>query len=157
MLKAQGWYNKNGSFSVDQIDAEIARLQRLLLSFDVMSKATVEAATPTYPMSGAQDVVATDRNEDALRTAIANVYKDRAALNTDTATKRANPANANAAPNQSLVDALAASEKKLREVTRNNREYNAEVARHNIATLQDTGNKQSLKSVSIIVSTDNFC
>lgn len=75
--KVQGWFAENGNYSIDQIDAEILRLQNLLLSYQTLGTLT-STQPPEYPISGGDT---TPPVVQSLSTAFTNIYTTEAALN----------------------------------------------------------------------------
>ena len=52
-LKAEGWYDRNGKYTLGQIDAEIARLEGLLSSYHDLDQAIKGGKERKYPVQGA--------------------------------------------------------------------------------------------------------
>lgn len=75
--KVEGWFAKNGNYSVDQINAEILRLQNLLLSYQTLSTLT-STNPPTYPITGGDT---TPPVVNSLSTAFSHLYAAEATLN----------------------------------------------------------------------------
>ena len=70
-LKAEGWYKRNGRYTLAQLDSEIARLQNLLESYELVSTMIVAkdekgklVKSNTYPIKGA---TAPTSNRDELK------------------------------------------------------------------------------------------
>ena len=92
--KADGWYRRNGEFSLEQVEAEIDRLGRLLLSYKAMSAAMGFTVTETDDniTLGAQDANSvkypvapgtkpdTAANDVTLQAAYTDLYTKQAAL-----------------------------------------------------------------------------
>ena len=73
-LKAEGWYARNGRYTIGQIDAEIARLEGLLASYKKMEEAVKGGKDRKYPVQKAQEpskkVDETQRDVDSALTAL---------------------------------------------------------------------------------------
>lgn len=54
--KQEGWFKRNGEYTVEQLDAEIRRLERLQTSYEVLKSVTTDATPPTFPISKPDDV-----------------------------------------------------------------------------------------------------
>ena len=94
-LKAQNWYERNGTYSVGQLNAEVDRLERLSLSYKAV-KVMTTADPATYPLDGLTDTDAPAPTVDAAKTTLsgkmADLYKARAQLATAVLKKQKTPA-----------------------------------------------------------------
>lgn len=147
MHRAQGWYQKNGSYSVDQLNAEISRLQRLSTSFEALSDSTVNATSGAvkYPIaiSGTSTISGEHRDDAAVKAALVDVYAKQGELNKNVSDQRFSNSAADATKEANLKAAMAT----LRQRVAANKEYHAQLAKNSVATLDGT-NKQHLQDVS---------
>jgi hypothetical protein len=79
--KADGYYTKNGAFSLDQVNAEISRLQKLKISLQVM-QTEMQQVPPKYPKANPTEPTPTlaDSNT-ALGAAYQALYDAQGVLN----------------------------------------------------------------------------
>ncbi|KAI0534790.1 hypothetical protein GGR58DRAFT_504965 [Xylaria digitata] len=84
--KARDWFKRNGTYSLEQVEAEIARLNQLKLSYQAM-RATINAQPPQFPIytPGENKPGSTDENGDgnidsSLSTAFEKLYAAEGAL-----------------------------------------------------------------------------
>ena len=85
--KQLGWFKRNGNYSLEQIDAEIERLQRLKISYDVLNDLTL-SATSTYPVSDSTKAKPTT-TETTADTDLSNKFKALYNAEAELATKDA--------------------------------------------------------------------
>lgn len=80
--KQEDWFKKNGAFSIDQINAEIDRLQRLQTSYEVLESVTSGAATaPSFPIASPEAPATTPADaESALKAKYLALYNAEAAV-----------------------------------------------------------------------------
>jgi hypothetical protein len=82
-LKAKGWYDRNGSYTLAQLDSEIARLESLLASYT--SAGTLinrEGGGPaTYPVAGAEKpTIDPNSTQQTVQDKLSALYKAQASL-----------------------------------------------------------------------------
>ena len=79
--KAEGWYERNGKYTLAQIDAEIARLEALSGSYDKVETAVKGGDTRKYPVQAA---IAPEKKpadtQTASDTAMTNLYEAQGKL-----------------------------------------------------------------------------
>ncbi|GAQ05379.1 hypothetical protein ALT_2700 [Aspergillus lentulus] len=71
--KQEGWTKRNGAYSIDQVDAEILRLQRIQISYEAM-KELMSTDPPTFPISN-PDVAKPSADDAASKSALAGAFK----------------------------------------------------------------------------------
>jgi hypothetical protein len=138
--KADGWFSRNGQWTIEQIDAEIARLTRLLFSYQAM-EALATADPPTYPAIAPTAPGSTGRDDTALKTAYTTVYTNYALVNKYKTNIRSAEDDAareaiekDAAYSKAKTD-LETSQAALNKVISDNTDYHAAQAKFDIATL----------------------
>lgn len=82
--KSEGWFKRNGEYSLPQLDAEILRLENLKLSYNVM-KGLTDKATPEYPLKapegeGSGTESSDQQSADDLKAQYEALYKAEADL-----------------------------------------------------------------------------
>lgn len=94
--KEDGWFQRNGDYTVEQLEAEIDRLNRLLMSYNVMAKAmgftinndlsvgAVDLANIHYPIDQPGDEPDVKAKERKLEDAYRDVYEKSAKLAAET-------------------------------------------------------------------------
>ncbi|KAM6513149.1 hypothetical protein FALCPG4_015616 [Fusarium falciforme] len=82
--KAEGWYERNGSYTLAQLDSEIARLESLLESYksaDTLVKEKDENGNKLYPVAGATKPKANlEDTKKAVADNLSALYKVQATL-----------------------------------------------------------------------------
>lgn len=87
--KSEGWFARNGEYSLDQLDAEIARLRRLQISYDAMAvamgidtdKEHDNKGASKYPVAGSDEKIPDLKASDkALHKAFLGVYESEGDL-----------------------------------------------------------------------------
>lgn len=82
--KSEGWFARNGEYSLDQLDAEIARLERLRISYDAMAatmgigpdKERANTGGSKYPVAVSDEKKPDlDASNEALKKAFQDVYE----------------------------------------------------------------------------------
>lgn len=129
-LRADGWFARNGSYTLEQLDAEIARLQRLLISYNAL-KDLAEATPPKYPIDQPEAPDSAGRSKDDFKTTYVDIYGKMAAVNKykEQIRNAKTPADVdtikgNSAYTSALQD-LATAQEKLGKVVEANRDYEA--------------------------------
>lgn len=104
--KQEGWFRRNGQYSLEQLEAEIQRLQRLLTSYEVLRQVTTPkrisrdpnrgangapagaSGAPSFPLANPEDMKpASDlkASDDALEQAFKDLYIAEAVMNSQEA------------------------------------------------------------------------
>ncbi|KAI0465830.1 hypothetical protein F4859DRAFT_527711 [Xylaria cf. heliscus] len=84
--KTEGWFEKNGEYSLDQLNGEIRRLQRLLVSYQALKSAMdIDSADPKpkYPIESSEDTKAPDttQSDTDLQKTYTELYAAEAKMN----------------------------------------------------------------------------
>lgn len=148
--KADGWYARNGSYTVEQIDAEILRLERLKISYNALAS-KAEADPQTFPIQGPVEPTGEGVQDADLTTKFQALYAAHAAYNLEIEKIRADPTKrgdiVNSDDFKAKKTALKAAQADVEKTVDGNREYHAQLTKYQTAAL--TGNaKESLNSVS---------
>ncbi|KAG9505073.1 hypothetical protein J7337_002039 [Fusarium musae] len=81
--KAEGWYTRNGTYTLAQLESEITRLESLLRSYE-LAKSLVEAGKDDktqYPVAGAEPPSETVKDTEAkVNEAMKTLYEKQAAV-----------------------------------------------------------------------------
>lgn len=80
--KAEGWYDRNGKFTLGQLDSEIARLESLLQSYDSAGDLIKDKdGKRQYPVKDAEEPKVTpDETKQGVKDKLSTLYGDQAAL-----------------------------------------------------------------------------
>ncbi|KAF5678616.1 hypothetical protein FHETE_1168 [Fusarium heterosporum] len=119
--KAEGWYARNGRYTLAQLESEIARLESLQESYkQAQTLVTPEpGGKPRYPVSGAiQPTKTTKETQDAVAEKLNELYGAQAAL----AGAKYNYDNGSAADKDKLKEAVEAAQKAVSEAQKGLRE-----------------------------------
>jgi hypothetical protein len=143
-LKTEGWFKRNGDYTLEQIDAEIARLKRLQLSYQALQALVVPSdptKPPAFPIAGATEPeLALDKSDLALTGAFTEIYNAQAALNLQNdivsrkATKQDQDAYKLTDPYKNAVAALTKANSDLDAQLTASRKTSAEWTKYNLAT-----------------------
>ena len=88
---AEGWYNRNGTYTLGQIENEITRLQSLLQSY-TKAHGLIETSPLTFPTNGAETPATTqDKANTEVATALEELYKAQAKVTGDRIKKVPSP------------------------------------------------------------------
>ncbi|KAL1610520.1 hypothetical protein SLS60_002189 [Paraconiothyrium brasiliense] len=82
-LKAKGWYDRNGSYTLAQLEREIARLESLLASYTSAGTLIIHAKDKpaTYPVAGAKKpTIDPNDTKQKVQDELAALYKTQAVL-----------------------------------------------------------------------------
>lgn len=88
-MKALGWYERNRDWSLDQIDAEISRLERLKASYAALKVKVINGKYPVSDSTAPTNTLSVESTN--LETAYEAIYDKEAALNKQNQLVRAEP------------------------------------------------------------------
>ena len=158
--KAEGWYDRNGKYTMGQIDAEIARLEGLLNSYDKLQTAVGGEKERKYPVQKAQEPSKKlNETEADVNHAITALYDAQGLLSGakwnvahGKPGDKANLEKELAGPQKGVTDAQRTLQEKQQVHDKNTEDWNA----YKLATLQDGANNQVnswLASTKVKIST----
>ncbi|KAL1844760.1 hypothetical protein VTK73DRAFT_1845 [Phialemonium thermophilum] len=143
--KQEGWFKRNGEYSLEQLDAEIGRLQRLQTSYQVLQSVTTGADKSTYPIANADSAkpsVDLDAAQTKLRGAFKDLYDAEAKMNNETAVLRSKKTDderktfASSKEYTDAVSGLATARAELAATIKTDTETRAAWNKYNMARLQ---------------------
>ena len=148
--KQDGWFKRNGTYSLEQVEAEIERLQRLQLSYAALR--TVSMATPpTYPIAEpdkAKPAKTEDQSDTDLKTKFTNIYNAEAAFATQNALVRDMDAAAatdykSKDPYKAAMTSLMTARKDLDAEIKANMKNHSDWTKSNLAHLEGDARKST--------------
>ncbi|KAI0397923.1 hypothetical protein F5Y17DRAFT_454509 [Xylariaceae sp. FL0594] len=154
--KSEGWFKKNGEYSIDQLNAEINRLKRLETSYKSLRLAMdidKSDGKPKYPIEESQDPAPNPKDsEKDLQAKYAALYSAEAKMNMFNQNIRNAKNDAaredirKSEPYKTALRDLKARRKELAQVIETNREINAQAAKFALAHLEGDDMKTTVKT-----------
>ncbi|KAK4183746.1 hypothetical protein QBC35DRAFT_418305 [Podospora australis] len=154
--KQEGWFKRNGQYSLEQLDAEIQRLTRLLASYETLQAVTTPGGTganggapakalePAFPIANPSEVAPTKSLVDSdadLAQAFKTLYIKEAAFNNQSVklASLSEAAREKAKQDKPFTDAateLDNARTALHDAIKANKNVHAAWAKYNVATMQ---------------------
>ncbi|KAK3711832.1 hypothetical protein LTR37_009350 [Vermiconidia calcicola] len=158
-MKEDGWFARNGDYTLEQLNAEIDRLSRLLVSYKVMGSAmgytiapdlTVsdpDATKVTYPVDLPGEAPDTKGPSDNLQTAYADLYTKSALLSAvNRKLEGKTPSELEDDPAwKSANDALNTSRFALRRALDDQQHAQSDHTKRSMASMKDTDTQNAIK------------
>lgn len=147
--KADGWYERNEGYTLEQLEAEIARLKRLRISYETANGLT-SLPSPEFPISAPQAPDSTGKDEAAVTTKYTDLYKAMAKVNMFRERERNGQdmhQSGDAATDtpEKALEAFAKAQGLLGKTVKENQDYEAAQAKYTLASLNDGSAKQAME------------